>query len=195
MDQIYEEKKKIRKEILSFRNNMNQDEKNKKDTIIKEKFLDSDYYKKSKNIFIYISYGSEINTKEIINIALNEGKSVFVPRTVFETKAMDAVKINSLDNMKKVKYGALEPSEEEPYISPDDLDVIVVPGVAFDRDGGRTGYGAGFYGRYFKKISKNRAKKIKKVALAYDFQLINNIPMNDKDVRIDCIITEKEIIR
>jgi len=195
MDQIYEEKKKIRKEILSFRNNMNQYEKNKKDTIIKEKFLDSDYYKKSKNIFIYISYGSEINTKEIINIALNEGKSVFVPRTVFETKAMDAVKINSLDNMKKVKYGALEPSEEEPYISPDDLDVIVVPGVAFDRDGGRTGYGAGFYHRYFKKISKDRAKKIKKVALAYDFQLINNIPMNDKDVRIDCIITEKEIIR
>ena len=194
MDQIYVEKKRIRKEILSFRNNMNQDEKNKKDTIIEEKFLGSDYYKKAKNIFIYISYGSEINTKEIINRALNEGKSVFVPRTVFETKAMDAVKINSLDNMKKVKYGALEPSKEESHINPDDLDIIVVPGVAFDREGGRTGYGAGFYDRYFKKISKDRAKKIKKVALAYDFQLINNRPMNDKDVRIDCIITEKEII-
>ena len=191
MDSIYLKKKYIRKEILSIRNNMNQQEKQKSDTLIKESFLESDYYKNSKNIFIYISYSSEIDTKDIINTALNEGKSVFVPRTVFQTKVMDAVRIKSLDNLKKDKYGILEPSEDEPYLNPDDLDLIVVPGVAFDREGGRTGYGAGYYDRYFKKLNK----KISKVALAYDFQIINNVPMNNEDVRVDCIITEKEIIK
>ena len=71
----------------------------------------------------------------------------------------------------------------------------MVPGVAFDREGGRTGYGAGYYDRYFKKISDERKKEIKKVALAYDFQVIDKVPMDKQDVRIDCIITEKEIIK
>ena len=195
MEEICAKKKLLRKEILNIRNNMNSDNKKEKDTIIKEKFLNSDYYKKAKNIFIYISYGSEIDTKEIINYALGDGKTLFVPRTEFETKLMDAVKITSLNNMTEDRYGILEPSKEEPYIQPDQLDLIVVPGVAFDKEGGRTGYGAGYYDRYFKKISKERAGKIKKVALAYDFQVIDNVPIDEQDVRIDCVITEKKIIR
>lgn len=195
MEEICAKKKLLRKEILNIRNNMNSDNKKEKDTIIKEKFLNSDYYKKAKNIFIYISYGSEIDTKEIINYALDDGKTIFVPRTEFETKLMDAVKITSLNNMTEDRYGILEPSKEEPYIQPDQLDLIVVPGVAFDKEGGRTGYGAGYYDRYFKKISKERAGEIKKVALAYDFQVIDNVPIDEQDVRIDCVITEKKIIR
>lgn len=191
MNEIYIKKKMLRKEILNIRNNIDESQKRTKDAIIKDKFLNSDYYKKSKNIFIYISYGSEIDTKEIIYKALDDGKSVFVPRTEFETKLMDAVKITSLDNMKEDRYGILEPSKEEPCISPDEIDLIVVPGVAFDRTGGRTGYGAGYYDRYFKKISLEKTEKIKKVALAYDFQVIDNVPMNKQDVKIDCIITEK----
>jgi len=69
-----------------------------------------------------------------------------------------------------------------------------VPGVAFDRNGGRMGYGAGFYDRYFKKINKDNIKKIKKLALAYDFQILEKIPMNEQDVPVSYIITEKEFI-
>ena len=195
MEEVFAKKRVLRKEILSIRNNMIAADKKEKDTIIREKFLNSDYYKKAKNIFIYISYGSEIDTKEIINYALNEGKTIFVPRTEFETKLMDAVKISSLNNMTEDRYGILEPAKEETYIQPDQLDLIVVPGVAFDKEGGRTGYGAGYYDRYFKKISKEKAGKIKKVALAYDFQVIDNVPMDEQDVRIDYIITEKKCVR
>ena len=74
------------------------------------------------------------------------------------------------------------------------LDLIVVPGVAFDRNGGRMGYGAGFYDRYFKKISKDNIKKIVKLALAYDFQILEKIPMNEQDVPVNYIITENEFI-
>lgn len=192
MEDICVKKKLLRKEILNIRNNMNYDNKNEKDTIIKEKFLNSDYYKKAKNIFIYISYSSEIDTKEIINYALDDGKTIFVPRTEFKTKLMDAVKITSFNNMIEDRYGILEPSKQEPYIQPEQLDLIVVPGIAFDKEGGRTGYGAGYYDRYFKKISKERAEKIKKVALAYDFQVIDKVPIDEQDVRIDCVITEKK---
>ena len=99
MENIYLKKKELRKYILDIRNNMDEGEKQEKDSVIRDKFLESDYYKNSNKIFIYISYSSEIDTINIINRALNDGKDIFVPRTIFETKEMDAVKINSLKNM------------------------------------------------------------------------------------------------
>lgn len=194
MEEIYLKKKQLRKDILDIRNSMSSDEKEEKDNVIICKFLNSNYYKNSNKIFIYVSYSSEIDTIKIINKALGDGKEIFVPRTVFDTKAMDAVKINSLENMKKDRYGILEPEEGKPCVDPDELDLIVVPGVAFDKKGGRMGYGAGYYDRYFKKISNEKRNHVKKVALAYDFQIIDDVPMDKQDVKIDYIITDKNII-
>jgi len=191
---IFNEKKILRKEILTKRKNIDIVEKEKMDRKICDKFYESKYYRDAKNIFIYISYDSEINTKEIINKALIDNKKIYVPRTEFKTRLMDAVEIISLDNLIESEYGILEPSIEEPHIEPNELDLIVVPGVAFDRNGGRIGYGAGFYDRYFKKINKDNIKKIQKIALAYDFQILENIPMNEHDVPVSYIITEKEFI-
>jgi 5-formyltetrahydrofolate cyclo-ligase len=191
---IFNEKKILRKEILTKRKNIDIVEKEKMDRKICDKFYESKYYRDAKNIFIYISYDSEINTKEIINKALIDNKKIYVPRTEFKTRLMDAVEIISLDNLIESEYGILEPSIEEPHIEPNELDLIVVPGVAFDRNGGRIGYGAGFYDRYFKKINKDNIKKIQKLALAYDFQILENIPMNEHDVPVSYIITEKEFI-
>jgi len=188
---IFNEKKILRKEILTKRKNIDIVEKEKMDRKICDKFYESKYYRDAKNIFIYISYDSEINTKEIINKALIDNKKIYVPRTEFKTRLMDAVEIISLDNLIESEYGILEPSIEEPHIEPNELDLIVVPGVAFDRNGGRIGYGAGFYDRYFKKINKDN---IKKMALAYDFQILEKIPMNEQDVPVSYIITEKEFI-
>ena len=192
--EIFNEKKILRKEILTKRKNIDIVEKEKMDRKILDKFYESKYYREAKNIFIYISYDSEINTKEIINKALKDNKKIYVPRTEFKTRLMDAVEITSLDNLIESEYGILEPSAEEPHINPNELDLIVVPGVAFDRNGGRMGYGAGFYDRYFKKINKDNIKKIKKLALAYDFQILEKIPMNEQDVPVSYIITEKEFI-
>ena len=191
---IFNDKKMLRKEILAKRKNIDIAEKEDMDKKIVDKFYESKYYKEAKNIFIYISYDSEINTKEIINKALIDNKRVYVPRTEFKTRLMDAVEIASLDNLIESEYGILEPAMEEPHIEPDELDLIVVPGVAFDRNGGRMGYGAGFYDRYFKRISKDRMEKIKKLALAYDFQILEKIPMDEQDVPVNYIITEKEFI-
>ena len=189
---IFNDKKALRKEILTKRSILDAVEKEEKDRKILDRFYDSNYYREAKNIFIYISYDSEINTKGIINKALTDNKKIYVPRTEFKTRLMDAVEITSLDNLIESEYGILEPSVEEPHIDPNEIDLIVVPGVAFDRNGGRMGYGAGFYDRYFKKINEDNMKKVIKLALAYDFQILEKIPMNEQDVPVNYIITEKE---
>lgn len=191
---IFNDKKTLRKELLTKRKNIDVVEKEEMDKKILNKFYESKYYRESKNIFIYISYDSEINTKEIINKSLIDNKKIYVPRTEFKTRLMDAVEITSLDDLIESEYGILEPSIDEPHIEPNELDLIVVPGVGFDRKGGRMGYGAGFYDRYFKKISKDKMKKIVKLALAYDFQILEDVPMNEQDVPVNYIITEKEFI-
>ena len=188
------DKKSIRKNILEARNNLDTHEKKKMDNIIEKKFLNSKEYICAKNIFIYISYGSEINTKNIILKAIKDNKNVYVPRTEIKTRNMDAVNIISFDKLIRNPYGILEPSNEELSIDPNELDLIVVPGVAFDNNKGRMGYGAGYYDRYFSKISEKYYKRINKVALAYDFQIIDHIPMDKNDVPVDSIITTSKII-
>ena len=187
---IFDDKKALRRKILDERKNINIVKKEDMDNKILDKLYESEYYRKSKKIFIYISYDSEINTKGIINKALEDNKKVYVPRTEFKNRLMDAVEIMSLDNLVESDFGILEPSIKEPYIDPNELDLIVVPGVAFDKQGGRMGYGAGFYDRYFKKINKD----IIKLALAYEFQTLEKVPMNELDIPVDCIITENEVI-
>lgn len=191
---IFQDKNILRKEILEKRNNLNLVKREKMDKEILDKFYETQYYNEAEKIFIYICYASEINTKEIINKALKDNKKIYVPRTEFKSRHMDAVKITSLDNLKESTYGILEPSTDAPHIDPNELDLIVVPGVAFDRNGGRMGYGAGFYDRYFKKIKKENIKKIVKLALAYELQILNEVPMNEQDVPVDYIITENEFI-
>lgn len=188
---IFNDKKTLRKEILAKRKNIDIIEKEEMDKKILDKLCENKYYREAKKIFIYISYDSEINTKSIINKALIDKKKIYVPRTEFKTRLMDAVEIISLDNLLENEYGILEPSIKEHHIDPNELDLIVVPGVAFDRTGGRMGYGAGFYDRYFKKINKDNIKTIVKLALAYEFQVLEKVPMNEDDVPVNYIITEK----
>lgn len=190
----FQDKKVLRKEILEKRDNIDLVKRKEMDKKILNKFYETQYYNDAEKIFIYISYASEINTKEIINKALKDNKKIYVPRTEFKSRNMDAVEITSLDNLLESTYGILEPSTEESKTEPNELDLIVVPGVAFDRNGGRMGYGAGFYDRYFKKINKENISKIVKLALAYEFQILDKVPMNSQDVPVDYIITENEFI-
>ena len=118
---IFNDKKILRKEILTKRKNIDIVEKEEMDKKILDKFYESKYYREAKNIFIYISYDSEINTKGIINKALKDNKKIYVPRTEFKTRLMDAVEITSLDNLIESEYGILEPSIEEPHIDPNEL--------------------------------------------------------------------------
>ena len=76
-------------------------------------------------------------------------------------------------------------------VSPEDIDLVIVPGIAFDRSGERIGYGMGFYDRFLKKIRKDTSS----IGLAYEFQIVDDIPSEETDVKVNKIITEKRVIK
>ncbi|MBB6715336.1 5-formyltetrahydrofolate cyclo-ligase [Clostridium gasigenes] len=183
------EKKEFRNMIIKNRDSLSLVERNLNDNLILETLLKSKMYKESTNIFTFINYGSEVKTKIFIIKALEDGKRIFVPKTVSGTREMKAVEISSLDNLKPDNWGILEPKTFKGEIDKQCLDLIIVPGVAFDKDGNRIGYGGGYYDRYFSGLNS----RIKKVVLAYDLQIVESLVTEKHDVTIDFIITEKEI--
>jgi 5-formyltetrahydrofolate cyclo-ligase len=183
-------KKEIRRDIIAKRDNLSEDKRRELDRRIKGILKKSSYYRQSKNIFIYVGFGSEINTSKYIDEFLAEGKNIFVPRIDMKNKVMDAVKINSLDELKRNHFGILEPDENGQVIHKNLLDLIIVPGVAFDFSGGRIGYGGGYYDKYMENISEN----IHRLALCYDFQLLKELPKEEHDIKVHEVITEAGLI-
>ncbi len=184
-------KEDIRNYILSKREICDSETRIKWDNNIFDKVINSEFYKKASIIFIFVSFKNEVNTHQIINRSISDGKIICVPKIQSKEKGIEIFRINSLAEVKPGYYGILEPLERCPEVDSKSIDLILMPGVAFDRHGGRVGYGAGFYDRFLSKINI----EIDKVALSYNFQLLNNVPMNKLDVFIDGIITEEEIIQ
>jgi 5-formyltetrahydrofolate cyclo-ligase len=178
------DKKELRKIILEKRDNIALNERIKYDKDIFNSLINSPLYIKSKLIFVFVSYKSEVNTHEIIKHALSQGKRVCVPKVLSKSEGMHAIEIRKFDDLKSGKYGILEPETFENKINEEEIDLALIPGVAFDKSGGRMGYGAGFYDRFLVKLKKDTHK----IALAYGVQIVDYIPMNEWDVKVDGII-------
>ena len=157
------------------------------DKKIKERFL-SLPIKKGEKVFVYISFGNEIETRSLTEELLLRGVLVYVP--VCHGKGeMDAVRIKSLGELSEGMYGIPEPPTSSPKISPSELSLIVVPGVAFGCDRTRLGRGAGYYDRFIEK-----AENAKTVALCREVNLCETVPTEAHDRRVDVILTENRII-
>jgi len=118
--------------------------------------------------------------------------AVFLPRTLVEEKRLEVFRIRSLEDLEAGAYGILEPMESRAErSSPSVLDLVIVPGSVFDRRGGRYGYGGGYYDRFL----ANECPRATRVALAFSFQVRDNISLEPHDQLMDYIITENEIIR
>ena len=182
-------KQDIRRIIKTKREELNKDLKMQLDESIKNRFIESKYFKESNIIFIYVNMDSEINTIEIIKEALIRGKRIAVPKVLPVEKEMVALEIKSLlDLNESGSYGILEPGMDKNDVS-EEVDLVVLPGLAFEENGYRIGYGGGFYDKFL-----NKHQDINKVALCYNFQIISNMPKDDYDQRVDVIMTESKII-
>lgn len=180
----------IRKEIKIKRDNLDKAKKKDIDKRIRDKFLNSDAFNKSKFIFIYVNMDSEIDTLNIINEAIQKGKRVAVPKVFPILKEMKALEIKSLlDLNESGAFGILEPKFSNNDVS-HVVDLVILPGLAFDEDGNRIGYGGGFYDKFLSKY-----KDLKKIALCYEFQILKNICKEEFDQKVDEIITEKRMIK
>ncbi|HHD2752015.1 TPA: 5-formyltetrahydrofolate cyclo-ligase [Clostridium perfringens] len=186
------DKGELRKEIKLKRENLDKNIKLRADEKIRKSLFESEIYKNSKVVFIYVNMDSEINTIDIIKELLTSDKIVAVPKVIpvsLKERQMKALKINSMLQLNESgAFGILEPSVECEDIS-EDVDLIIIPGLAFDINGNRLGYGGGFYDRFLRKYPNS-----KRVALCYDFQIFDEIPHEFFDEKVDLIISEEKII-
>jgi 5-formyltetrahydrofolate cyclo-ligase len=181
-----EEKSLLRKEVLHKRNSMSHFEISMKSKLIQQKLIESPVFNQSKSIGLYLAIGSEVQTREIINYALDLGKTVLLPRIMsndlrFYVVDQKDFEENSFDVN---RFGIKEPKiDNKPA---DFIDLLIIPGIVFDTYGFRIGYGYGYYDKYL-TISKFS----KSIGLAYDFQFIKKpIPILPHDRKIDVLITE-----
>jgi 5-formyltetrahydrofolate cyclo-ligase len=177
-------KKELRNSFLEQRNNMPECDIKAKSEIIKHKLFGLEEYRNSKQIFTYVNMGNEVITTDIINQALTDGKVVAVPKIIKKDNTMIFVEIQSLEELRVGHFNVLEPISCE-QIESDLQTIFLVPGAVFDLKGYRIGYGGGYYDRYL-----SNAKALYKIGLAYDFQRINEIPKEEYDIAVDCVITD-----
>ncbi|MFH0875292.1 MAG: 5-formyltetrahydrofolate cyclo-ligase [archaeon] len=179
-------KENIRKKLLLQRNKLTADEIDRRSNLIKKTLASMEEYKNAKSIFFYISFNSEVDTHALINEAILDGKQVLVPK--INNDNIDIYEIDTFDNLKKNKFGILEPAIAQKHEA-SVIDLCIVPGIAFDKKGNRLGFGKGYYDKILKKINS------KKIALAYDFQIIENVPKEEYDISMDILVTESGIIK
>lgn len=174
-------KQTSRRVILRKRNRLSKEDIDKKSSIIKERLFNSEEYKNAKVVMFYASFGSEVDTFEMIKEALKE-KKVCVP--IMNEEGLIAALIKDIKELSnKSKYGIPEPSNIK-EIDKRNIDLVIVPGVVFDKRNHRIGYGKGYYDKFLKDF------KGKKIGLAFKMQILEIIPNHDWDVRLDNVISE-----
>jgi len=148
-------------------------------------------FQKAKVIALYASFRNEVNTMNLIKEALRAGKKIGLPKTDTKTRSLTFYLIKDLSDLSAGAYGIPEPNEKCKLLPPPEIELVVLPGIAFDETGCRIGFGGGYYDRFLRQVPP----AIKKIALAYEFQVLKEkIPDLAKDAKIDKIITEERTI-
>jgi 5-formyltetrahydrofolate cyclo-ligase len=158
--------------------------------LIQEKALNFSLYLRAENVALYSAIGNEVSTTPIMEHALKTGKSLFYPRMEYDGQ-LTLVKVPSSASLRPGPYGVLEPLGGL-EITLNDLAtaIVFVPGIAFDAAGNRLGRGKGAYDRLLEKLGERPGL----VALAYEFQIVNEIPTDEQDRKVHYIITERRTI-
>jgi len=183
-------KEKIRKEIKEKRRKHSKEEQRKKSKEIKERLFGLSEFKDAETILFYISYDGEVYTHDMIKEALND-KRVVVPISNKEKQTLSLSVLDSWDDLEISSYGILEPKKDKiRKVSIEDINLIVVPGTAFDKYGNRIGHGKGYYDKLLQ-----HSNKALHIGLAFECQIVEKIPTDIHDEPVDMIITEDRIIK
>ncbi len=184
-------KRGIRGEILEKRNAMDTSEFLEKSNRAISNLFSTECYKKADTVCSFISFGSELNTHGLIKMMLLDGKRVVVPYVKNrEMREMILSELKSWDELDAGEYGILAPKKEFiREVSPKEVDLFLVPGVAFDPEGHRVGYGGGYYDRLLRELETECL-----IGLCFELQIVDKVPRAAHDVAVKRIITEERII-
>lgn len=180
-------KQDLRLTCRSRRENMSSEKKTALDEQIAQNVKRLNEYKPAKTILIYVSTAIEVSTINIIKTALRDGKKVAVPRCIKDTREMDFHYINSVDELSPGTFSVLEPPSDFPVVTDFTGCLMIVPGMQFDMNGYRIGYGKGYYDRYMSKFTGIS------VGICYSNELVPFMYHGKYDKAVDIVVTDKKI--
>lgn len=185
-------KKDFRKKVINLRKQQAPDFISKNSNIITEKLLTMDAIKNANNIMLYLDFNNEVQTDELVKKLIYLRKIVSSPVTIMENRQLIPYQVLDLDKSINIgTYGIREPQKEIcSKVNIKDIDVIIVPAVAYDVSCYRLGYGGGFYDRFLNNLRPDTIS----IGIAFDLQVFENIPKEPHDARLDYIITESKIL-
>lgn len=183
-------KQEIRKIILAKRDLLTAQEITQKSLEIKKRLFNLLEFKEAKWISFYLSFRNEVKTYEMVKEALMLDKQVVVP-VVEEKRILSLSELRDFDNeLERGKFGILEPKVEcKRKVNLEKVELVIVPGVVFDAKGNRIGYGGGYYDNLLPKMKEGLF-----IGLAYELQIVPQIPTKEGDIPVHKIITENRII-
>jgi 5-formyltetrahydrofolate cyclo-ligase len=181
-------KRRLRQEIVARRDAVASADRVERSLRIVDRLLALPEVASARGGMAYWSFGSEVETDTLVERWVAAGVRVALPRITGD--AIEAVAYRPGDRVRETSFGAMEPSEGD-VLAPDEIDVVVVPGVAFDRAGHRVGYGGGFYDRF---LPRTRPSALA-VAVAFGLQVVEEVPRGGGDRGVDVVVTENEVIR
>jgi len=177
------DKKALRREIGEKKRALSEAQIEARSRVLADRLFAAEQYRQCKSLYAYLSFNQEVRTSPIIERAWADGKRVAVPKVV--GNEMVFIWIDSFDNLApQGAYNITEPIEDGP-VADDATALVLMPGLAFDPEGRRVGYGGGYYDRFLEKEPDHPL-----VALCYDFQLVDHLEVEAHDVPVDVVITD-----
>jgi len=181
------QKKILRDEYLRRRNSLGDKARSQKGAAILESLIRKPLYRSSNNVGLYFAFGSEVETSAMMDRAVKDGKSIYLPVIDPIDKEMHFCHFDGdVCGLTCNSFGILEP-KKMPVIADEVLDLIIVPGLIFTKEGWRIGHGAGYYDRYLKKVDTTTC------GVAFSLQIKESIPFGDFDVPLDYVLTENDL--
>jgi len=183
-------KAEIRKIMLRQRNGLTACEVTELSQKIEENLFSCDEFLNRQRVLFYLSFNKEVSTDSMISRSLSLKKKVYVPRINKIAKKIEICQIKSMGvDMELNSFGIREPAHA-PVELPKNIDVVVIPGLAFDRSGGRIGFGSGYYDKLFAELPKSSLL----IGAAYDFQILDSLQQDCWDKKVQKVMTEKETL-
>ncbi|WP_172797515.1 5-formyltetrahydrofolate cyclo-ligase [Bacillus sp. FJAT-27445] len=184
-----EEKSQLRKTMMDLLKSIRKEEYRERSERIAENLFRQPAWKDANVVGITISRPPEVDTYQIISRAWKDGKRVAIPKCLPATREMQFRYLTDFSQLEKVYYGLLEPIvEETEQAIPDDISMLIVPGLAFMTNGYRLGFGGGYYDRFLKTYKGQTA------SLAFNSQIVENLPIEAHDIPVELIISEDRVI-
>lgn len=183
-------KAELRKQTITQLKQLAQEEKREIEKFHRQHLFESSYWKNSHTIGITISRGFEWDTKPIIEEGWKQGKLMVVPKCYPDENKLTFYRLHSFDELESVYYNLLEPKPlENNRVTRELIDLVLVPGVVFDKNGYRIGFGGGYYDRFLSSYKKHT------ISLLCKLQLQDNIPIENYDIPVNHLITEEGFIK